>query len=178
MLTEPKADAGLTDHSGRCAVSRMALPRRFLYCAALFAAVTVSLPAWALHWPWTPHPATTPQPVRALSVTVAPGTAAAVGTARIAQYWDRNTLLLDLTRLTGEGSATLTPIAANGWPVRLEFRVRPGAMAQLEVVGAQRVVFPVPAQGSTVLLKLDPGVYQADTARISVRWSATADLPH
>src|SRR5665213_386365 len=145
--------------------------------AALLTALALSLPVWALHWPWGRHPVTALPSASELAVSPDRATTSA-RVAPIAQYWDRNTLLLDLTRLSGAGSATLTPIGANGWPVRLEFRVRPGGMAHLEVVGTQRVVFAVPAQGAAVVLKLDPGVYQADTARINLRWSATGDLPH
>jgi len=141
--------------------------------AAVLAAVVglgTTLPAWALHWPWQHHARRTP--AQAVSVlAVAQG-------ARIAQYWDRNTLLVDLTRLRGAGSATLTPLPAQGgWPVRLEFRVQPGTIARLQVRGAQRVTFVVPAHGAAEVLKLDPGVYLADTARLTLRWRAADDLP-
>jgi hypothetical protein len=137
----------------------------------------VTVPAWALHWPWT-HAAAAASS-RAVSVLAVTSDAApAARRAPIAQYWDRNTLLLDLTKLSGAGGATLTPVAANGgWPVRLEFRVQPGTIARLQVTGAQRVTFIVPAHGATEVLKVDPGVYLADTARISLRWSAADDLP-
>ena len=62
--------------------------------------------------------------------------------------------------------------------MRLEFRVQPGSFGRLEVVGAQRVVFAVPAQGAPLLLKLAPGAYRADTAQITLRWSAADDSAH
>jgi hypothetical protein len=175
MLTEPKRTA-------RSARSR-ALPLALLTALSALTALAAAVPAWA-RWPWQHRPAAaSTQTVSVLAVTLgsaAPGvsSAPAAGKAPIAQYWDRNTLLLDLTHLSEAGSATLMPVAANGgWPVRLEFRVQPGAIARLQVVGAQRVTFIVPAHGTAEVLKLDPGVYLADTAQISLRWSAAGDLP-
>ena len=141
---------------------------------ALIAALSLNLSACAPHWPWKRRPPPPPQPVHEL--TIAPDTAGAL--AAITQFWDRNTLLLDLTAVGAEGGAVLTPIAASGWPVRLEFRVQPGNFARLEVLGAQRVVFAVPSQGAPLLLRLAPGVYHADTGQITVRWSAADDSVH
>jgi hypothetical protein len=141
----------------------------------LAAAVLFALPAWALHWPtlhwpWHHGAPSPPQPVQVLAIDAAGQT--------IQQYWDRNTLLLDLTRVQADGSAQLTPLAGSGWPVRLEFRVRPGSIGRLEVRAAQRTIFTVPAQGASAVLKLDPGVYQPDSAQISLRWSAAGDSAH
>ena len=102
-------------------------------------------------------------------------TDASAPAATILQYWDRNTLLLDLSAVGGEGGASITPIKALGWPIRLEFRVRPGSIGRLEVLGAQRVLFAVPAQGAPLLLKLAPSAYHADTEQITLRWSAADD---
>lgn len=152
---------------------RLRVCHRLVAPLALVAALGVCLPAWALHWPWhhSGHAAAAPVPaVQAIAVTLdAAGAASTVG-----QSWDRNALLLDLTREGGQGGATLTRLPGAGWPMRLEFRVRPGAMARLEVQGAQRVVFSVPVQGAPQLLKLEPGVYVTDTTRITLRWSAAA----
>jgi hypothetical protein len=116
------------------------------------------LSACAIHWPWKHKPKPAPQPVH--YVTVVPDA------APISEYWDRNTLQFDLTALSGEGSATLSQIKSVGWPVRLEFLVRPGSFGQLEVVGAQRVVYEVPTQGAANLIfKLASGVYPADTQK-------------
>ncbi len=127
----------------------------------------VHLPA--LHWPWQRRAAAQPQAVQEIAIT---------SQTPIQQFWDRSTLLLDMTGVSGDGSATLAPAAGSAWPVRLEFRVRPGGMALLTVSGAQRLTFTVPAQGSSVVLKLDPGVYQFDTDQVTLRWSAADDLPH
>jgi hypothetical protein len=141
---------------------------------ALIAALSLSVSACALHWPWKRPPPPPPQPVQQLTIT--PDTAGTL--AAITQFWDRNTLLLDLSAVGGEGAAILTPIAASGWPVRLEFRVLPGSFARLEVLGAQRVVFALPSQGAPLLLHLPPGAYHADTGQITVRWSAADDSVH
>ena len=138
---------------------------------ALIATLGLSVSACAMHWPWKRQPVPPPQPVH--QVTIVPDAPTA-----IAQYWDRNTLLLDLTGARGEGSATVTPIKALGWPVRLEFRVQPGSIGRLEVVGAQRVVFAVPSQGAPLLLQLAPSAYHTDTGQITLRWSVAADSAH
>ncbi len=140
------------------------------------AMLAVSLPALAFPWPWHHHraaaKATALPPVHAIAVTEDATGATATS---IAQSWDRNALLLDLTRQGGRGEAMLTRLPDAGWPLRLEFRVRPGAIGRLTVQGAQRVVFSVPAQGAPLVLRLDPGVYVTDTASITLRWSAADD---
>lgn len=104
--------------------------------------------------------------------------ASGAGSGLIAQYWDRNALLIDLSGISGEGGAVLAPLPGKGWPARLEFRVRPERIGRLEVVGAQRMVFSLPSQAAAAMvLPLDPGVYLATTAQISLRWSAADDLP-
>jgi hypothetical protein len=145
-------------------------------CVVVLATLGVALPAWAFPWPWHHHraaakAAATP-PVHAIAVALNGSDATATS---VAQSWDRNALLLDLTQQGGQGEAMLTRLPDAGWPLRLEFRVRPGAIAHLTVQGAQRVVFSVPAQGAPLVLKLDPGVYVTDTASITVRWNAADD---
>jgi len=125
----------------------------------------------ALHWPWKRHPPPPPQPVQQLTIVAD----APLAAGAIMQYWDRNTLLLDLTAVGAEGSATLTPIKALGWPVRLEFRVQPGSFGLLTVVGAQRVIYSVPSQGAPLLLRLAPSALHSDTGQITLRWSAADD---
>jgi hypothetical protein len=144
----------------------------------LTAALCLSAPAWALHlpslhWPWHHHHATGPEAVHELTIQMQDGAAKA-----IPQYWDRNTLLLDMTAVSGEGSAMVAPRPGTGWPVRLEFRVQSGSIGNLEVSGVQRVLFSVPTQGAPSVLHLDPGVYLATTAAITLHWSAADGLPH
>jgi hypothetical protein len=140
----------------------------------LIAAASLVLSGCAMHWPWKRRPVPPPQPVQ--QVSIASDAAGAVVT--IPQYWDRNTLLLDLSGVSGEGAANITPIKALGWPIRLEFRVRPGSIKLLEVLGAQRVQYAVPAQGEPLLLKLAPSAYHADTPQITLRWSVAEDSAH
>jgi hypothetical protein len=151
--------------------------RRLAACCrniGLIMAASLVLSGCAMHWPWKRRPVPPPQPVQ--QVSIASDAAGAVVT--IPQYWDRNTLLLDLSAVNGEGGANITPIKALGWPIRLEFRVRPGSIGRLEVLGAQRVLYAVPAQGEPLLLKLAPSAYHADTPQITLRWSAAADSAH
>jgi hypothetical protein len=129
------------------------------------------LGACAVHWPWRQRAPPAPQPVQELSIQP-PAALTGSASAQILQFWDRNTLLLDLTALNGEGAVTLTAAAARGWPIRLEFRVQPGSIARLEVQGRERVVYQVPAQGAPMLLKLAPDAYVHDTPQITLRWSA------
>jgi hypothetical protein len=88
------------------------------------------------------------------------------------QYWMRNTLLLDLSAASGSGSITLRPASAYGWPVRLAFRVTPGAIGVLEVRAAQRTSLPIAsAGGRPVDLELAPGVYTPQTEQMTVSWA-------
>ena len=134
--------------------------------AALGALLTLSAcshlhwPSW--HWPWHRAPPPAPVPVHVLDVS---------GSVTPAQYWKRNTLLIDLSAASGTGQIVLTPSGGEPWPVRLAFRVRPGAFGALEVRGAAREVLPIDPSGvSPVDLELPPGIYSASTARITVSW--------
>jgi hypothetical protein len=150
--------------------ARAARPQSRLARAAALAltlAVCSGLTACGLHWPWKHRTPPAPQPVHELTIE---------GDGTIAQYWDRNTLQVDLTAVAGEGSATLR--APHGWPVRLEFRVQPGSFGMLEVEAAQRTVFEVPSQGPPAVLLAAPGSYVPDTAAIAIRWSAAAGSAH
>jgi len=129
------------------------------------------LSACGIQWPWRHRTKPPPTPVH--YVTVSSNNA-----ADIKEYWHRNALQFDLTALSGEGSATLSQIKTVGWPIRLEFLVRPGSFGRLEVVSAQRVVFEVPTQGANLVLKLTPGVYLPDTASITLHWSVAGDSAH
>lgn len=123
-----------------------------------------------MHWPWKRH-ATPPPPAVHYVTVVSDG-------GVISEYWDRNTLQFDLTALSGEGRATLSQIKSVGWPIRLEFLVRPGSFGRLEVVGTQRVLYEIPAQGQNLIFKLGPGVYAPDTESITLRWSAADGSAH
>jgi hypothetical protein len=121
-----------------------------------------------LHWPGHNPPPPPPKAVHYLDV--GGSNAAAV----LAQYWKRNTLVIDLTAASGSGSITLRP-PAEGWPVRVALRVAPGTVGELDVRGAERVVLPiVPMSGKPVDLELAPGVYPPKTAEVTVAWGPFA----
>ncbi|MCC7462175.1 MAG: hypothetical protein IT480_06890 [Gammaproteobacteria bacterium] len=117
-------------------------------------------------WPFHHKVAAAPEVVNEL-VAEAPEGVSLVSTR---QYWDRNTLLVDLGAASGVGSVRLRPAAGTSWPVRLGFRVQSGSVGRLEVEGAQRVSYVVPSSGGPVVLRLDPGVYTARTAALTVAW--------
>jgi hypothetical protein len=99
---------------------------------------------------------------------------AGLDVAGVAQFWNRNQLRIDLSTLPAAGALTLRPVEGVGWPVRIEFAVRPGSMAQLEVQGDKRVVFIVPATGAsgagTEILQLGMGVYTTTTKELRLSW--------
>jgi hypothetical protein len=116
------------------------------------------------HWPWHKQPPPAPRAVHYLEVG---GSDAA---AVLAQYWKRNTLVVDLTAASGTGTVTLRP-PAEGWPVRVALRVTPGSIGELDVRGAERMVLPiVPGGVKPVELELAPAIYTAKTAEIAVAW--------
>jgi hypothetical protein len=120
-----------------------------------------------MRWPWSHKPPAPPVAVNELIVTSESG-----GSAAFPQYWQRNTLLVDLHDASQEGGLVLQPRAGGAWPVRLAFRVTPGAIGVLEVRGAQRVILPVAPAGPPVDLELAPGVYTTTTAELKVHWSS------
>lgn len=134
--------------------------------SALVAGVLLLGACTALHLPWRRPAAPVPAPVSELIVEAAAGQAA----PRVLQYWDRNTLRLDLTALAGSGTLQLRAQPPNGWPVRLSFTVKPGNFRTLEVRGEQRVQFTVAASGEPQTLALSAGVYSKDSASIILRW--------
>ena len=121
-----------------------------------------------LHWPGHKPP---PPPPRAVHYLEVGGSNPA---AVLAQYWKRNTLVIDLTAASGTGSITLRP-PAEGWPVRMALRIAPGAVGELDVRGGERMVLPVVAGGAKpVELELAPGIYTAKTAEVAVAWGPSA----
>lgn len=120
------------------------------------------------HWPWHHSPASPAAPVHALDISDA------AGGDTFPQYWKRNTLLVDLSAASGSGSITLKPASGSDWPVRLAFRVTPGAVGVLEVRAAERATFAVTAGGKPVDLELAPGIYTPQTPQMAVSWGPAA----
>jgi len=143
-----------------------ALSRGAARVALLVAAFTIGgcshLHGW---WPWH-HAAPAPEP----PVTELVVAAAGATTPALPQTWDRNALRVDLTGLSGEGELRLRPAEGHGWPIRLEFAVRPGAFARLEVRGEQRVTMTVPVGGNTVVLAVPQGLYAPATSELALHY--------
>jgi hypothetical protein len=124
------------------------------------------------HWhlPW--HRAVPAAPVPVTELGVEAGTNLP---PTVVQYWNRNTLRVDLAAVGASGSLILRPSQVNGWPMRIEFAVRPGSLNQLEVRGDKRVVFNIAkgasADGGLQVLELGAGVYSAKTLALTVSWN-------
>ncbi len=92
----------------------------------------------------------------------------------VLQYWERNTLVLDITNVGGQGRITLRPAPEKTWPARLAFRMAPRRFEELEVRGAQRLLLPVAAAGTeAVTAELPAGLYRKDTVELAVSWGAS-----
>ena len=149
-------------------------PRRHAmgYVIALgFASALSGCSSLKSYWPWHHNsPPPPPPPAHALDIT---------GATSFPQYWQRNTLVVDLSAASGSGSITLKPTEGVGWPLRVAFRVTPGSIGALEVRGAQRTVLPITtAGGKPVDLELTPGLYTPATPGMTVTWGpSTTALP-
>jgi hypothetical protein len=150
---------------------RLRLPRQAMVygAAVVFAAAASGCSSLKSHWPWHHSaPPPPPPPAHALDITGAT-------TGSLPQYWQRNTLVVDLSAASGSGSITLKPVAGVSWPMRLAFRVTPGSIGALEVRAAQRAILPITtAAGKPVDLELTPGLYTPATPEMTVTWGPSA----
>ena len=119
-----------------------------------------------VHLPWRHSPPPSPEVSTALVITF-PGEA-------LPQYWKRNAVVVDLSGVSGRGTAVIQPTQGHAWPVRLALRVRPGSVGVLEVRGEQRWVVPVAITGAPLDLELPPGLYTRSTAQLTVSWGDSA----
>jgi hypothetical protein len=124
------------------------------------------------HWPFGKAKAAAPVPVQELRADVAAGESA----SGVLQFWERNTLVVDLTNVASAGQVHLIRDSARSWPVRVALRMSPGRFEALEVRGAQRVVLPVSAGSGAVTAVLPPGAYDSSTTSLDLRWGAKADF--
>lgn len=121
------------------------------------------------HWPFAERRPPAPEAVAELLVQ-APETGSA---PVVLQYWERNTLVVDLREVPATGAVVLRRRDDRPWPARIAFRVAPQRFEVLQVRGAQRVVLPVAtADASPVMVPLAPAVYAAQTAALAVSWGA------
>ena len=120
-------------------------------------------------WPFYKKPKPVPEAVNELNLVNADGS-----TASFPQYWKRNTLVIDLSGVSGAagGFAARLPEETT-WPVRLAVRVRPGSVGQIEIQGEERSVLPVSNEGTAPIdLALATSVYTPKTAAIYISWGA------
>jgi hypothetical protein len=120
-------------------------------------------------WPFKKKVAAPPQPVQVLGVSGADTGAAPA----ILQFWDRNTLIIDLQAAGGTGNAVLSRPAEGRWPMRISFRAVPGQFGTLEVRGAQRAVLSLRSDGpAPALVALDPTVWTQQSAQLELSWGS------
>ena len=127
-------------------------------------------------WPFYKKPKAGPVAVNELNLVNADGSA-----ATYPQYWKRNTLVIDLSGVSGSGSVAARLPEESTWPVRVAVRVRPGSVQQIEIQGEERNVLPVAAEGALPIdLVFAPSVYRPRTAAIYISWGsmpAFAEVP-
>lgn len=89
----------------------------------------------------------------------------------IVQFWERNTLVVDLRYVSGAGEVDLVRREGKPWPARIALRTRPGQFGALEARGEVRQVLPVAVSGAEpVTAELSPEVHGRATAKITIRW--------
>jgi hypothetical protein len=138
---------------------------------ALIVACTLGLTACSsMHmphvWPFYKKPKPVPVAVNELNLVNADGSAAS-----FPQYWKRNTLVIDLSGVSGVGTFAARLPEETTWPVRLAVRVRPGSVGQIEIQGEERSVLPVSSDGtSNIDLDIGPSLYTPKTAAIYISW--------
>jgi len=117
-------------------------------------------------WPFYKKPKPVPEAVLELNLANADGS-----TASFPQYWKRNTLVIDLSGVSGAGTFAARLPGETVWPVRMAVRVRPGSVGQIEIQGEKRTVLPVSNEGtSNIDLEIVPSVYTPRTAAIYISW--------
>jgi hypothetical protein len=119
------------------------------------------------HWPFGRDVAPAPQPVTELELQ-----GAAASGAPVLQFWERNTLVLDLQNAPGSGQVVLVRRAGASWPARLAVRMAPQRFEVLEARGAQRVVLPVASSSAAITAELPPGLVDPSVQTLTLRWGA------
>ncbi|HET7810872.1 MAG TPA: hypothetical protein VFL16_09875 [Steroidobacteraceae bacterium] len=145
---------------------------RLALVAGLVAALGLAVSACSMSppkiWPFYKKPKPAPEAVHEVDLANADGSAASYP-----QYWKRNTLVIDLSGVSGAGSVAARLPPDSTWPVRVAVRVRPGSVEQVEVVGEERSVLSVTREGvDPVDLELAPSVFRANTGALYITWGA------
>jgi hypothetical protein len=132
-------------------------------CLALTACASLHMPKiWPFHKKQKPGP----EAVNELTLVNADGSGASYP-----QYWQRNTLVIDLTGVSGQGGFAARLPDESTWPVRVALRVQPGSVGQLEVQAEARNILPVTGEGAKpVDIELSPSLYTPKTAAIYISW--------
>jgi hypothetical protein len=127
-------------------------------------------------WPFYKKPKPGPAEVHELNLVNTDGSPAS-----FPQYWKRNTLVIDLSGVSGTGNIAARLPDETTWPVRVAVRVRPGSVQQIEVQGEERNILPVSPDGTANIdLVLATSVYRPTTAAIYISWGSMpvfADAP-
>jgi hypothetical protein len=132
-------------------------------CALVLVGCT-STPKW--YWPFAKKTKPAPEAVHELDLVNADGTP-----ATYPQYWKRNTLVIDLSGVSGTGSVAARLPDQTTWPVRVAVRVQPGSVEQIEIQGEDRSVLPVSREGLMPIdLELSSTVYRKTTGAIYINW--------
>lgn len=125
------------------------------------------------HSPWRAKAAPEPTPVAELQLDIPPDAPVPI----VLQFWERNTLVVDLTGAAAAGTVALRPGASGRWPARIALRFQPGRFEAVEARGAQRIVVPVTGDRSgPATVELSPTVYPAPGAPLRLRWGAKTDF--
>ncbi len=135
----------------------------------LVVALTLALSAcgtMSKMWPFGKKPKPGPEVVSEVELVNADGTPASYP-----QYWKRNTLVIDLSGVSGTGTVAARLREQATWPVRVAVRVRPGSVQQIEVRGEERNVLPVTTEGvKPIDLEFVPSLFRPNTAAIYISW--------
>lgn len=151
------------------------MPRPYRLLPVLLAALgLVACAQVRSHWPFKAPVAPAPVAVHELDVVVPQDVAMPI----VLQFWERNTLVIDLQGVPASGQLALRAHEGQSWPVRLAFRAAVGRFAVLEVRGAQRALLPVSgdARAGVVTLPLAPSVHVGTTRELQLRWGTAADF--
>jgi hypothetical protein len=135
--------------------------------------VLTACSSYKVQMDWPPiykTPAPVPEAVNELNLVNPDGTP-----ANFPQYWKRNTLVIDLSAIGAAGNFAARLPEGTTWPVRVGVRVRPGSVGQIEILGEERNVLPVAAEGTAPIdLEFAPSVYTPKTAAIYISWGPMA----
>ncbi|MEO6185962.1 MAG: hypothetical protein ABIP38_14210 [Steroidobacteraceae bacterium] len=137
----------------------------WLLCGVLLLAGCATVKS---HWPFGRSAPVAPLPVSELDLKLPVDGATPV----VLQFWERNTLVIDLAGVPGSGQVMLVRRDGNAWPARLAVRMAPRRFEVLEVKGAQRIVLPVASAESSVTAELPPGIVDPGTAALTISWGA------